>query len=171
MMATTFGPNISWIATSSPRGCMRPKPERGGPPIGARWLTVKVAAIVPMNSIVGVAVQRRARRNVARHRLKNALPEHSVIRRQLSGDWLLIRPKGRVMDAQGRDDPVIQSSTLEDDMAASYDCDFIEQSALMAAMSDDGEGLLRLLRSMLPGERWALRNSCWSVVRAIDSLT
>lgn len=56
-------------------------------------------------------------------------------------------------------------------MAHGYNCDFVEQSALMAAMSDDDEGLLEVLRSMFPNERRDLRSACWSVVRAIDALT
>lgn len=56
-------------------------------------------------------------------------------------------------------------------MVNGYNCDFVEQSALMASMEDDDEGLSEILRSMLPNERRALRSACWSVVQRIDELT
>lgn len=56
-------------------------------------------------------------------------------------------------------------------MTHGYNCDFVEQSALMAALSDDDDGLREVLSAMLPGERKALRRACRIVADTVDYLT
>lgn len=56
-------------------------------------------------------------------------------------------------------------------MAQGYNCDFVEQSALMAALSNDASGLREVLLTMLPGERKALKRACRIVAEAVDDLT
>lgn len=56
-------------------------------------------------------------------------------------------------------------------MRAEYTCDFVEQSALMAALNNDDDGLREVLRSMFPGERKALKRACRIVAEAVDELT
>ena len=47
----------------------------------------------------------------------------------------------------------------------------MEQSALMAALSDDDDGLREVLQSMFPGERKALKRACRIVAEAVDEMT
>ncbi len=56
-------------------------------------------------------------------------------------------------------------------MAHGYTCDFVEQSALMAALSNDEDGLREVLSTMLPGERKALKRACRIVALAVDDMT